>query len=152
MIFPNLYFLYKLIHLVQKITKYNRNHSVIFIQKVTGKMDLLISTDIDYVIQKILIAASLTGTKLNVKKVNESELVKLEPKAKTVVLAANNGSITQHTAIIRYIGDISPLTPLNGLNGFENAQVDQWIDLCWNELGKIIKITFCKIVLMYMIY
>ena len=108
-------------------------------------MDLLISTEIDYVIQKILIAASVTGTKLNTKKVSESDLVKLEPKAKTAVLVAKNGAITQHTAIIRYIGDMSPLVPLNGLNGFENAQVDQWIDLCWNELGNniIIKPHIC---------
>ena len=100
-------------------------------------IDLLVSSEIDYIVQKILIAASVTGTKINVKKVKEAELTKLEPKAKSVALSIKGGYVTQHTAILRYIGDISPLVPLNGLNVFENAQIDQWVDLCWNELGNL---------------
>jgi glutathione S-transferase len=98
-------------------------------------MELLI-IEHDYCVQKILLAAHLAELDLSVKSgVSPEELLKLDSKAKSMVLKTRGGNIVQHISILRYIGEISAIFPLNGSTPFENAQVDQWLEFAWSNLG-----------------
>jgi glutathione S-transferase len=99
-------------------------------------MDLFVAVD-DYCLQKVLITASLAGVKVNLfQDQDHASLIKLDPRAKSMVLRTSLGCITQHNAILRYLGDISPLCPLVGSSEEEYASVCQWLDFSWNEIGE----------------
>lgn len=99
-------------------------------------MNLLVAED-DYCVQKIVLVAALAGLELTVKKgVSAKTLSELDGKAKSVLLSTSAGNLGQHTAILKYLGEVSPAVPLNGVSEIERAQVNQWVNFSWLELGK----------------
>jgi len=100
-------------------------------------MNLLVAED-DYCVQKIVLVASLAGLELTVKKgVTAKTITDLDGKAKSVVLTTPAGNLGQHTAILKYLGEVSPVFPLNGVSEIERAQVNQWVGFSWSELGEL---------------
>jgi glutathione S-transferase len=100
-------------------------------------MNLLVSFD-DYCVDKIQLTASIAKLNLNVKKgLTAEELVKLEPNAKSILLEVNSNYISQHNAILRFIAESSLSTQLLGSVPLDRAQIDQWLEFSWQELGKI---------------
>ena len=86
-------------------------------------MELLVSVD-DFCVQKILVAAAFAN--LNIKLIKgktEDDLVKLHPLAQSIVLNTNEGFISQHTAILRYIASSCKMSELYGSSEFEAGQV-----------------------------
>jgi hypothetical protein len=99
-------------------------------------MELLVAVD-DYCVTKIVIAASVAGIKLDVKRgLSHNDLIALDSAAKSVLLKAETGIITQHLPMLRYIAKNCPAAQLMGVTAFDGAQVDQWLDFSWSELGK----------------
>ena len=99
-------------------------------------MNLLVAED-DYCVQKITLVAALAGLELTVKKgMSAKSIADLDGKAKSVLLSTPAGNIGQHTAILKYLGEVSPAFPLNGVSEMERAQVNQWVGFSWSELGE----------------
>lgn len=96
---------------------------------------ILLVTEEDYCILKISITASLAGIDLKIRSdVTPEELLTFDPKAKSLALQTTKGNLSQHTAILRYLGDLSAAVPLCGQSPYENSQVDQWLEFSWIEL------------------
>jgi len=99
-------------------------------------MQLLVEREGDYCLLKVLIAASLAGVSIPVKKsVSFEELSASHPDAKSLVLETPKGSITQHVAILRYLSELAPAAGLTGKSAFDSSQCDQWLDFSWNQIG-----------------
>ena len=99
-------------------------------------MAKLLTSDFNYLTKKVLTAASLAGINLEVdQNVSEESLLKIDPKAKSVLLLTASGALTQYNTILRYLGNVSKLSPLNGSSLFETAEVNQWLEFSWAELG-----------------
>lgn len=100
-------------------------------------MNLLVSDD-DYCVQKIVLVASLAGIELTVKKgLTPKAVSEIDGRAKSMVLTtASGGTIGQHTAILKFLGDFNSAVPLVGVTEMDRALVSQWIGFCWQELGK----------------
>ena len=78
----------------------------------------------DFCVNKIISAASYAGIHLNVvSECLESDILKINPLAKSIVLKTLSGTLTQHTAILRYIAELCPDSGLVGGNDFESALV-----------------------------
>lgn len=96
------------------------------------------SHDSDYCISKVLILAALTDTKLEIEyNTNEAVLLDLQPAnvPKSMALQVNDdGFITQHLSIMRYLSERSPALQLSGKTEIDLAQIDQWLNLSWQEL------------------
>jgi hypothetical protein len=98
-------------------------------------MELLVAVD-DYCVTKIILAASIAGLKLDIKRgVSHDELLALDSAAKSVLLKATTGNITQHLPMLRYIAKNVPAAELMGASAFDSSQVDQWLDFSWSEIG-----------------
>lgn len=99
-------------------------------------MELLVAVD-DYCVTKLTVAASVAGLELLVTKgVTHDELTKLDSGAKSLLLKTSSGGvITQHVAMLRHIAENVPAAQLMGTSTFDAAQVDQWLEFSWNDLG-----------------
>ena len=99
-------------------------------------MNLLVAVE-DFCVQKITTTAAVAGVKIPVTKATAEELSAVDPKARSIVLLTSEGPISQHTAILRYLAELSPLAELSGTSNFNAALVDQWLEFSWQEIGKI---------------
>lgn len=61
-------------------------------------------------------------------------MLKIDSKAKSVLLVTASGALTQYNTILRYLGNVSKFAPLNGSSLFETAEVNQWLEFSWAEL------------------
>ncbi len=99
----------------------------------------------DYCLLKVLLTTSVAHCDLAVKKnVGESFLLSLDPKSKSILLETPTGLITQHVAILRYIAEMGSAS-LMGSEEIERAQIDQWLDYSWNDLGNVLLNIFSSI-------
>jgi hypothetical protein len=96
---------------------------------------LLHSSQKDHCLLKVSLVASVTGTDLEINNATEEQLTSLDSKAKNLLLETPLGSISQHIAIIKYIAS-SSLVSVSGSDELEKAQIDQWLDFSWQDLGK----------------
>ena len=97
-------------------------------------MSTVFYTADDYGLLKIKMTALAAKAFVEFKQVDEAGLKEIDANAKSYVLKTSQGNITQHIAIIRYIAELSP--SLNGSAEIEKAQVDQWLEFSWQDLGK----------------
>ena len=99
-------------------------------------MELYVAVD-DYCVSKLVIAASVAGLELPVKKgMTHADLLQIDGGAKSIVLKTSAGTtITQHVAMLRHIAECAPIAQLTGAAAFDSSQVDQWLDFSWGELG-----------------
>ena len=98
-------------------------------------MDLLVAFE-DYCFTKVIVAASVAGVKINVQKgVTQEALTQIDDAAKSILLKTSSGVITQHVSMLRYIAEMTPAVQLTGVTDYDSAQVDQWLEFSWCELG-----------------
>merc|ERR1711998_130269 len=95
-------------------------------------------------VQKALIAAKYVGVDIATPefefgKDNKSkEFLAKNPMGKVPVLETDKGFLFESGAILRYISRLSPATGLAGNSFYEQALVDQWIDLASSELDNVL--------------
>ena len=77
--------------------------------------------------------ASAAKVSVEFEKKEETELLSLDSAAKSILLKTDSGFVTQHNAIIRFIAELD--SSLLGSSEIERAQVDQWLDFSWQDLG-----------------
>ena len=72
--------------------------------------------------------------------VSAEELTKLDAAAKSIVLVASTGeTITAQNAMLRYIAELYPqFNLLAKADDVAQAQVNQWLEFYWEELGKLL--------------
>lgn len=88
---------------------------------------------------KILIAAEYNGVNIAIPPFKAGEEAKpaflaKSPMGKLPVLDTPAGSISESTAIARFVGGLKGDTNLLGATYFEKAQVDSWMSMCSNNL------------------
>jgi glutathione S-transferase len=98
-------------------------------------MKLFYSTS-DYCLLKVKLVAGLTGTVIDVESKTQEELVALDAAAKGLLLEVDGQYISQHLAILRYLAESSPKANQLLLEDVERAQINQWLEFSWEELGK----------------
>jgi glutathione S-transferase len=96
--------------------------------------ELFVSSQ-DYCVLKVRLLASLVGAKLQVEQKSQAELEGLDASAKGMLLKTPSGYLSQHIAILRYISEIS-CPVLMGTEELDRAQIDQWLEYSWHEVGK----------------
>ena len=106
-------------------------------------MELFTSTD-DYCLKKLLAAAEYAGCNLTVKTATDSDLLEMDSLAQGFVLKTNTGMITRQNAILRFLGEVSPVRALTGSSAHECAQVDQWLGHVWNEIEVPLQVLLSK--------
>lgn len=91
----------------------------------------------DHCLLKISLLISLTATKNVVVKtgLNQSDLESMANGAKSILLETPAGFVTQHVAILRYLANSSSVI-LSSEDEIETAQIDQWLEFSWQDLGK----------------
>lgn len=99
------------------------------------KMKLFYSRS-DYCLLKVKLVAALTGTTVDVEEKSHDELVALDASAKTLLLEVDGQYISQHLTILRYLAEHSSKAKELLLEDVERAQIDQWLEFSWEELGK----------------
>jgi hypothetical protein len=109
--------------------------SAVVVVAAKMSMELLVAVD-DYCVTKASLTAAVAGVKINiVKGLSQSDLMKFDIAAKSILLKTSSGIITQHVPILRYIAEIAPNARLMGANTFDSALVNQWLEFSWCELG-----------------
>ncbi len=98
------------------------------------KMKLFYSRS-DYCLLKVKLVAALTGTTIVVEEKTQEELVALDGAAKTLLLEVDGQYISQHLAILRFLAESSAKANELLLEDVERAQVNQWLEFSWEELG-----------------
>jgi hypothetical protein len=95
-------------------------------------MELYVADD-DFCAKKVLALSAYSDLKLKIKKgVSAEELLKLHPRAVSMVLQTPNGYITQHNTILRYLADLCPASYLTGVSDFHAAQVIKYLIILTN--------------------
>ena len=89
----------------------------------------------DYCLLKVKLVAALTGTTIVVEEKTQEELVALDGAAKTLLLEVDGQYISQHLAILRFLAESSAKANELLLEDVERAQVNQWLEFSWEELG-----------------
>lgn len=91
----------------------------------------------DYCTLKIQLLVALLGLEVAVEKgTSVEQLKKLDFSAKSVLLQTPGGNLTQHLSILRYLAQSKENSGLFGLAPLDRAQIDQWLEFSWHELGK----------------
>ncbi len=97
---------------------------------------ILYSTCEDYCKLKISLLLALTNVDIDVKsKVDIAEMQAMDSNAKSVLLKCASGYIFQHLAILRFIAQSDSISLL-GADEIELAQINQWLEFFWQDLGK----------------
>jgi len=65
-----------------------------------------------------------------------SDLKNTDPSAKGLLLETDEGVLSQHHSIMRTIAISSSGDFLVGGSAIDMALNDQWMEFCWQELGK----------------
>ena len=96
------------------------------------------STIDDYCLLKVRIALSLACCDASVETGVTSEYLRsIDASAKTIALEAPGGNIAQHVPILCYIAHTDSKSQLLGSSEIDMAQVDQWLEFSWSELGML---------------
>ena len=87
---------------------------------------------------KIQLVLALLNKTVAVERVeSQADLEKLDVSAKAVALKTPGGFISRGVAILRYLAETSNKSSLlGGDEEIDRAQVDQWLDFSWQDLGK----------------
>ena len=98
----------------------------------------------DYAAIKALVTAKYAGVAITTKSLDAAELgklpknkefLKLNPTGKVPTLQiGEDQAVWQSNAIARYLSRLGPQANLLGATFQEQAQVDQWLDFCLNEI------------------
>jgi hypothetical protein len=99
-------------------------------------LKLVVSSE-DYTTLKVQLVASAVGAPLTIQ--TSANLTQLDASAKNIVLVTSGGTLTQHIAILRYLAGLNSSANLLGVEDIDRAQVDQWLEFSWQELGKFDK-------------
>lgn len=98
-------------------------------------MKLLYSRD-DYCLLKVKLVAALTETPLELQSTTQDELAAKDGAAKSLLLEVDGQCVGQHLAVLRYLAETSKLAAQLLLEDVERAQVNQWLEFSWEELGE----------------
>jgi len=120
-----------------RVARVNSKKESIKNLKIVDMADLKLFVVVDdYTALKVQVVASVANVSLQVEKnVSPSQLQSLEAAAKTSLLQTVGGNLTQHIAILRYLAGLNPSLNLLGTGDIDRAQVDQWLEFSWQELG-----------------
>lgn len=98
-------------------------------------MQLLVAFD-DYCFQKVKLLFTILGQSCLLKFTSQDELTKVDPSAKGMCLDTGSGLVSQHHAIMRAIAKHFNGEWLLGEGAVDSAKNDQWLEFCWQEIGK----------------
>ncbi|KAJ1458108.1 hypothetical protein M885DRAFT_514170 [Pelagophyceae sp. CCMP2097] len=84
---------------------------------------------------KLAVAAILGGVALERSSAKEAALIALHgPSARSCVLVAPQGTLTQSNAALRYLANVAPAQGLYGETAFDEGVVDQWLEFSTLEI------------------
>jgi glutathione S-transferase len=95
----------------------------------------LYSSVSDSCLLKVKLLAALVNLDLQINHVSDAELAVLDNSAKGLVLKTPGGYLSQHIPILKYIAGTSASALLGG-EEIDRAQVNQWLEFAWQDLGK----------------
>lgn len=100
-------------------------------------MEVLACVD-DYCVLKLVLTSTLADVPVVINKTMTHEALKtLHPAAKSILMKTSDDYLTQHVPMMRIIAAQSKKhAQLTGDNETNKAQVDQWLEYSWQELGR----------------
>ena len=100
-------------------------------------MEIYAAVD-DYCVLKLTLTSSFAEVPVHVRKdVDHVTLKSIHPRAKSLLLKNGSEYVTQHIPMMRLITADGVNKQLLGVNEIDTAQVDEWLEYSWQELGKV---------------